>query len=222
MKYFLLKIGILVGVGLLLAGCYPGGAEYTSDTDIVITDYDEDYDFGAIEYYYLADSIYHIADEGDEVNTSLDAYVINLLEDQFNAMGWERSVDSIADPAPDVSVVVASVTTTNYNIYGMPWYPGWGYGWGWYYKGSNYYWGYPGYGWGYPWYGYTYVTSYEVGTLAWFLFDPDNVDIEEEIIELEWAGIINGVLGSSTSTTKDRINTGIEQAFSQSPYLIGN
>jgi len=221
MKYLLMKIGILVGVVFILAGCYPGGAEYTSDTDIVITNYDDEFDFGDITHYYLADSIYHIVDEGDEVNTSLDAFTIGLLEDHFNALGWERSIDTIADPEPDVTVVVAALSTTYYNIYEIPWYPGWGYGWGWYYKGTNY-WGYPGYGWYYPWYGYSYYTSYEVGTLAWFLFDPDDVDIEEELISLGWAGIINGVLGSSTSTTKNRIENGMNQAFEQSSYLSEN
>ena len=217
MKYVLFKIGILVGIVFALNACYPGGAEYTSDTDLVVTDYNPDYNFGDIHYYYLSDSISHIVEEGEEANTTLDSYVIGLLEDQLNALGWERSKDTLVDPAPDVSVVVAAITVTNYNIYQIPWYTGWGGDW--YWKGTD--WGYPGYGWYYPWYGYSYVTSYDVGTVAWFLFDPEKVDIEEELIYIEWMGGINGVLGSRTANTKDRIARGIEQAFTQSSYLSG-
>ena len=220
MKYLLFKIGIMIGIAVFLTACYPGGAEYTSDTDLVVTDYNPDYDFGDIHYYYLSDSINHIVEEDDTPDRTLDPFVIGLLEDQLNALGWERSTDTITDPEPDVSIVVAAIIVTNYNIYQIPWYGGWGYGWGWYYKGTDY-WGYPGYGWGYPYYGYTYVTSYDVGTLAWFLFEPDKVDIEDELIYMEWAGVINGVLGLSTSSTEDRIERGIDQAFNQSSYLSG-
>jgi hypothetical protein len=218
MKYFFMKIVILVGVVFILAGCYPGGAEYTSDTDIVITDYDQDYNFKSISTYYLADSINHIVEEGKTPNYSLDGYILGELERNLDALGWTRIVDSTSNQ-PDVAIVVASVKVTNYNYYTMPWYPGWG--WGWYWKSTDgtQYWGYPGYGWYYPPYYGGYYTSYETGTLAWNLFDPDLVDETNEDIYIQWVGAINGVLGSSTSNTKNRITVGIDQAFRQSSYL---
>ena len=218
MRKLLLKIAVLSGIIVAFAGCYPGGAEYTSDTDIVITDYDEDFDFKSINTYYLADSINHIVPEGDEPDYSLDDFINGELERNLDNLGWTR-LDSTSTEEPDVAIVVATTKIQYYNIYSMPWYPGWG--WGWYWKSTDetQYWGYPGYGWGYPWYGSTYVTSYETGTIAWNLFDPDNVDEDDEVIYLSWVGAINGVLGSSTSNTKDRISRGIDQAFRQSPYL---
>jgi hypothetical protein len=221
MKKLISKIGLLAFIIFALAACYPGGAEYTTDTDIVITDYDEQYNFGAVSTYFLSDSIQHILPEGEEPNTANDAFVISELVSNFDNLGWERLNPPDTNnpgPEPDVSVVVTIIKVQNYNIYSIPWYPYWG----WYWKstGGTKYWGYPGYGWGYPpYYGGTYVSSYTTGTVLWYLFDPNNVDEDSETIYMSWAGAINGVLGSSTSTTKDRVTKGISQAFRQSPYL---
>lgn len=220
MKKSPFKWVVLFSALVLLGGCYPGGAEYISDTDLVYTNYDENYNFGAIQTYYLADSINHIVDKGEKPNYDFDAYILSELERNFDALGYTRLDSTNASgPQPDVAVVVTVIETTNYYAYSSPWYPGWG--WGWYWKDSNY-WGYPGYGWGYPWYGYTYVSSYSVGTVLWDMFDPDNVDEENEVINIEWTGALNGMLGTSGSTTENRITKGIRQAFDQSPYLNGN
>ena len=53
------------------------------------------------------------------------------------------------------------------------------------------------------------------------MVDPDNVDEDNEVVYLEWMGAVNGVVGSSISTTKDRVTRGLDQAFRQSPYLKG-
>jgi len=226
MKKIISKIGILAVIAIALTACYPGGAEYTSDTDIVLTNYNEDYNFNSVQTYYLDDVIYHIVDDTTDIDRSLDPFIIGELERNFDNLGWERLTppDSInPGPEPDVSVFVSIVKITNYNIYYNPWY--WGWGGGWYWKSTNEtnYWGYPGYGWGYypPYYGGTYVQSYTVGTVFWDLFNPDGVDEENETIYVDWTGAVNGVVGTTTSTTKDRISRGIDQAFTQSPYLSG-
>ena len=190
----------------------------------ILTNFNDEYDFGSIKTYYLPDSINYIVEEGEEVDHSLDSYIVSELERNFEDLGWERLLpeDSL-EPAPDVMVLPTVIKVTNYQVWGgYPWYPGWGWGWGWYYKSSTEtnYWGYPGYGWGYPYYP-TYVTYYEVGTVLWDLVDPENIDEEGEVIYVEWTGAINGVVGSSVSSTKSRITNGIEQAFIQSPYLSG-
>lgn len=210
---------IVLGMGFSLVACYPGGAEYTSDTDLVITNYNPEYDFGSVTHYFLSDSINHVVPEGDEPNYDNDPFIIGEMERNFEALGWER-VDSLFQGTPDVAVTLSIIKVQNYNIYTIPWYPGWG--WGWYWKSSDEanYWGYPGYGWGYPYYP-TYVTSYQTGTVVWYLFDPDNVDDDNEIIYLDWQGAVNGVLGSSVSSTKSRVTNGLDQAFRQSPYLQG-
>lgn len=221
MKKLISKIGILAVIVFALTACYPGGAEYTSDTDIVITNYNEEYKFNTIQTYYLEDVIYHIEDDTTNIDRSLDPFIIGELERNFDNLGWERLDSTDANgPPPDVSVVVSIIKVTTTNVYYNPWYWGWGGGWYWKSTKETNYWGYPGYGWGYPpYYGGTYVSSYTVGTVFWNLFDPDNVDEENETILTDWTAAVNGVVGTSTSTTKTRVSDGINQAFSQSPYL---
>ena len=220
MRKILFKIVMLAGITVALTACYPGGAEYTSDTDIVLTNYDEEYNFNSIQTYYLDDDIYHIVEDTNNINRTLDPFIIGELARNFDNMGWVR-LDSTngGGEEPDVAVVVTIIKVTNYNVYYNPWYWGWGGGWYWKSTGETTYWGYPGYGWGYPYYGGSYMTSYEVGTIFWDLFDPDNVDEENETINISWTGAVNGVVGTSTTTTKSRITTGIDQAFRQSAYL---
>jgi hypothetical protein len=213
MKTNFTRIGALAAIIFALTSCYPGGAEYTTDTDIIVTNYNENYDFNSVNTYFLSDSIQHIVEEGTDPSTTFDNFIINEMVRNFNALGWER-LDSTSVIEPDVDIVVTVAEVTNYNVYSYPWYPGWG----WYWKSSDY-WGYPGYGWGYPWYGGSYVTSYSTGTIHWRLFDPDEIDENEETIYVEWEGALNGLLGSSSSSTQDRITRGINQAFTQSPYL---
>ena len=216
MKKTLTKIGTLTMILFALTSCYPGGAEYTTDTDLIVTNYDEEYDFNSVHTYFLSDSIQHIVEEGKEPGTSFDNYILNEMQRNLNALGWERRSDTL-ESEPDVAIVLTIAEITNYNVYSYPWYGGWG--WGYYWKSTNY-WGYPGYGWGYPWYGGgTYVTSYTTGTIHWRLFDPKKSDEDNEIVYVEWEGALNGLLGTTSSTTKDRITNGLNQAFKQSPYL---
>ncbi len=214
MKNKFFQIGIIAGMVMALTACYPEGAEYYSDTDLVITNYNTGYDFNGIQTYFMADSLRHIVDEGTIPDRSMDSYIISELERNFVSLGYTRldTTDINAGGTPDVVVVVSAIKVKIENIYTYPYYPGWC--WGWYC--------YPGYGWYYPWYGYTYVISYETGTVFWDMFDADNVDIENEIIPVEWTGAINGVLGSGVSTNQSRLTEGIDQAFLQSPYLSGN
>ncbi|MCB2222457.1 MAG: DUF4136 domain-containing protein [Bacteroidetes bacterium] len=219
MKSQIRNYSLFVLLVVLFSGCYPGGAEYTSDTDLVYTNYNDQFNFGSVQTYFMSDSIYHVVDEGKEPSYKFDNFILSELERNFDALGYTRLDSTNANgPEPDVVVVVTVVETTNYYAYSYPWYPGWG--WGYYWKDSNY-WGYPGYGWGYPWYGGTYVTSYSVGTILWDMFDPDNVDEDNEVVNVEWTGALNGLLGTSASTTENRISRGIKQAFDQSPYLQG-
>ncbi len=214
MKNKLLQFGIIAGMAMALTACYPEGAEYYSDTDLVITNYNPGYDFNGIQYYFMADSLRHIIDSGSVADRSLDPFIISELERNFDALGYTRldTNDIKGGTDPDVVVVVSAIKVKTVNIYTYPYYPGWC--WSWYC--------YPGYGGYYPWYGYTYVISYETGTVFWDMFDPDKVDIVNEIIPMEWTGAINGVLGSGVSTNQSRLTKGIDKAFLQSPYLIGN
>ncbi|MBN2173988.1 MAG: DUF4136 domain-containing protein [Bacteroidales bacterium] len=219
MKNLLIKFAVVSGIALGLFACYPEGVETTSDTDLVYTNYDPDFNFAGVQTYYLADSIQHIVDEGEEPDRSLDSFIISEIESNLMNLGWsEFDTTLFPEQNPDIAVVASLMVTTTYNVYYYPWYPYWGWGW---YKSSNsmdYY----GYGWYYPWYGTSYVTSYSTGTVAMLMFDPDRADTTNKLINLSWAGLLNGIAGYGISDAKTRITRGINQAFEQSPYLGGN
>ena len=217
MKKVLLNFALISGIVIALSGCYPGGVEYTSDTDLVYTNYDPEYNFGAVQTYYLGDSIRHFVDEGDTPDTEYDSWILSEIQRNLDALGWQEFDlnDTITGNKPDIVVVTGILVTTTYDIY---YYPYWGYGW--YWKGTgnlDYY----GYGWYYPWYGTSYVTSYTTGTVAMLMYDPDLVDNVNKQIKLGWAGILNGLAGTGVSDAMPRISEGIDQAFNQSPYLSG-
>ncbi len=220
MKKLFLNLIIVAGLAVAMTACYPGGAEYTDDTDIILTHYDPEYNFNDVNTYHISDSIEHIVDEGDTPTYKYDQDIISDLSNNFDALGWEQFDlnDTLNGELPDVAIVVSAAEITTYNVYSYPWYGYWGWGW---YKSSDYY-GYPGYGWGYPWYGGgTYVSTYTTGTVLWRLFDPEYVSEADSTINLAWMGVLNGVMGSGTSNTKGRITEGIDQAFKQSAYLKG-
>ena len=61
---------------------------------------------------------------------------------------------------------------------------------------------------------------YEAGTLLLDLLEPVDVD-SDGAVELvsRWTAGLNGVLASSAASNRIRIETGLVQAFEQSPYL---
>ncbi len=218
MKKVFLNFAIITAIALGISGCYPGGVETTSDTDLVYTNYDPAYNFADVQTYYVGDTIRHFVDEGDSPDTKYDDFILGEIKTNLNELGWQEFNlnDTITGNKPDIVVVTSILVTTTYDIY---YYPYWGYGW--YWKGTgnlDYY----GYGWYYPWYGTSYVTSYTTGTVAMLMYDPDLVDNENQKIKLSWAGILNGLAGYGASDSKPRISSGIDKAFEQSPYLGGN
>jgi hypothetical protein len=216
MKKVLIKFAFISGIAIALTGCYPGGVETTSDTDLVYTNYAPDYNFAGVQTYHLSDSIQHLVDEGDDINYSYDDLITSEIRTNLDNLGW-MEIDPTPQQNADVNVVTTILVTTTYNVYYYPWYPYWG--WGWYKgtKGIDYY----DYGWYYP-YGTTYVSSYTTGTIAIVMFDPDKADTTNKLINVSWTGILNGLAGTGGSETKTRLTRGIDQAFIQSPYLKGN
>ena len=207
----------------LLYSCYPGGTEYYNETDLVITQHDNEFDFPNNKTYFMGDSINHIVEEGkeNEVNRKYDAVILANVAAYLDTAGYTRmegaAPDSILIAQSDVLISVIA-TSTKYT--GVGYIPGGG---GW--------WGYPGYGWGwgwggyypgYPWYGggvgYTY--SYSTGSLFIEMADLKNIDEVEEIIPIPWQATINGLLSGDADNMKWRVDRGIHQSFKQSQYLF--
>jgi len=206
-----LAMAVLV-LGGGVGACYPGEINDVGEADLVVTLYDTTYAFGDVNTYIMPDSIVRIG-EGDEddIDRDYDDEILLSVAAELNALGWTRLPDSpVAQPDVAVTISISSSTFTY-------WVPGgwWGY-WGWYPW-------YPSWGWGccyypsYPWYGYG--GSYSTGTLSIVMLDGGPAVGEE--IPAVWAGLMNGLLSSTTSATAARVDQLIEQTFSQSPYLGG-
>lgn len=221
-KYFIYVL--IVSIPLVFFSCYPGGIEYYNETDIVITQYDKDFDFGSNKNYFMPDTIYHVVAEGekDDADRSYDDDVLNRIATHMNAAGYTRFEsdvipDSVLVDSANVAITVV-VTSSEYSGIGyIPggggwwgWYPGWGWGGGYY---PGYPWN-PGYGWGHP---YTY--SYSTGSLFIEMIEEDEIIHTDEIIPIAWQATINGLLSGNAENTKSRVDRAIDQCFEQSPYL---
>ena len=215
---------LFVSIPLAFFSCYPGGIEYYNESDIVVTQYDNTFDFSGNKNYFMPDTIHHIVEEGqeDEVDRSYDDAMLARIETHLDAAGYTRFEshvipDSVLVDSAEV-VIIVSITSTEYSGIGyIPggggywgWYPGWGWGGG-YYPGYPWY---PGYGWGYP-----YVYSYSTGSIFIEMVDEDNINDEDKIIPIPWQATINGLLSGSSENMQWRIDRAIDQSFEQSPYL---
>lgn len=205
MKKNFLKLGVGLLIIFGISGCYPEGFETYEETDIVVTDYNPDYDFSSVGTFYMPDTIHHIGEE--EPDREWDSFVLGEIETGFENLGYTKiDVYDMNNP-PDVVVDVSILEVDYTQIYSYPYWPGYGYPY------------YPGYGWGYPWYGYGYYYQFTTGTIFWNMWDPDNVDEVNEIIPIEYVALINGLVANSSNPSMPRIAQGIEKAFAQSPYL---
>ena len=206
---------LLVVPGLL--SCYNSSEDiFLEDLDIVVTSYDESYDFGQARTFILPDSVVRITGEGDDPSDDdggqFDELILDRIRQNLLDLGYTEESDP-ENNASDLVVVAQTLVVDNYVItdpyffwdyWGWyPWFPGYGYG--------------PGYGWYYPY--PVVVGAYTTGTIFINMFDPLQVGTQDQQIPNIWLGALNGVLEGSTSGLQARIARGIDQAFDQSPYL---
>jgi hypothetical protein len=199
----------------LLWSCYPKGAEYTDELDLVYTNYTSDFNFTALKTYSIPDSVVKITGsvvsdpDGDGKPSFLPASSAKVILDQvkmnMSNYGWTL-VDKRNDP--DVTILVSSMTTTNIYYYYDWWY------YGWYYPGYN-----PGWGWYYPGYYPPYVTGYRSGSILMQMVDNTSKPWTSDNAPVEWVCIINGLAEGGTTNIAARTQINIDQAFAQSPYL---
>ena len=207
--FYWLALPLLV----LIAGCYPKGAEYVEELDLVYTNYDNTVDFSTPRTYAIPDSVVKITDgsysdpdgngKPEFVSPTYSTTIINSIKNNMDAYGWTL-VDRNDDP--DV-ILLPSATTTTYLFYYYDWWY-----WDWWYGG------YGGWGWYYPGYYPPYVTGYRAGSVFVQMIDQ-NASRDSESLRVIWHCIFNGMAEGSTATILSRIETSINQGFAQSPYL---
>jgi hypothetical protein len=66
MKVNFIKYGIGLLAIIWISGCNPGGFDNYEETDIVVTSYDEEYDFSSIVTYYMPDTIHYLGDDDED------------------------------------------------------------------------------------------------------------------------------------------------------------
>jgi len=210
MKYFNLVLTVAI-MGLLYS-CYPKGAEYVDELDVVISQYDKD-NFPRPGTFAMPDEVVYLKDgELDEDHPhDKDDQLLDQIEDQMKANGFEL-VNNTNPKDTTFVAIVEVLETTNVGYVWPPYGPGWGYWDPWYPW-------YPG-GWNpyYPWYPSYY--SFKTGTVRVQLGDWENRDIAEDKLKMVYLGAINGLLQGSDSYINDRVTQGINQLFNQSPFPI--
>ncbi|HZJ52815.1 MAG TPA: DUF4136 domain-containing protein [Myxococcaceae bacterium] len=199
---------------LLLAACYPGGAETVEDLDSVTTQHDPAASFSTLRTYALPDTIQEVSAPGGQplpMDHSYDARILSRVASNLDGIGLRR-VDPSAE-APDVNVLVTFAATryaeyTSYSFYDL--WPGW--------SGFSDYDG----TWGvyYPWVtGTTYVTVIDAGSLRIDMLDQRTANPSAKQLTAIWAASVDGVLAGDKESIVQRIEKGIDQAFAQSSYL---
>jgi hypothetical protein len=208
-RYLALAAGL--GVALTLASCYPGDVTDVSQLDVVITAHDQKADFTAFSTFSLPDTVIEVVGDSSSyvpVSHDYDDEVVAQVRSNFEARGYVYEPDPETNP-PDALVLVAVTASNSTYIY----YDWWSY-WGWYYPG------YPGWGWYYP--PTIDVVSYDQGTLFMTMVDVRNPDPDTEKLPVIWAAGIRGLLEGTAAQIQSRIDTNIDRAFAQSPYLKAN
>jgi len=237
MKKSLITLTLVLALfgSLFLAGCYQYHDDtYLDELDITLTYYNNQFDFQTYTTFGIRDSVgiysNYLTDAQIEdfyatggTSESLKGYI----KDKFTALGY-TFVDNDQQPDFYVNLFTAFINNSYY-VY----YPGWWYG---YYPYYDYYYGmwypyYP-YGWSYD------VYEYQSGTLliemadgasvqAYRLWAEDktadeiqNADPDEvPQVKFQWQALVNGVAGTGAEYNKERAQNGIDEAFTQSPYL---
>jgi hypothetical protein len=203
MRTPLLPAMALVGA-LVASGCYPSRIESIEDFDTATTLHAPGVDFSTVGTYAIVDTVYEIGDSsGPSVDHAFDASIIANLKTNLNALGWTEVDEASTQPDMMVSAVVTTSTNVGWTGGWYDYFYGWWGGWGWYYP---------------PVY---YPYSYQTGTLLVGMLDVRGTSGGTTDVPMVWVAAVNGVLRSTSSATVARVNELIDQAFAQSPYLLG-
>lgn len=206
MKTRHLRLIVFLTLPLALSRCFPGGPEYTEEMDMVVTNYDPDFDFQSVGTYALPDDVVKITgnlQDGDDVEFIKPEYAEAILEsirENMSSYGWTE-VDKNDDP--DIIILPSAMSSTTLVFYYDYWY------WSWWYPYSWWGWYYP-----YPVYG----GSYTSGSVFIQMTYPEGMTAADDI-PVVWSSILNGLLEGSTAAISSRIESSVNQAYTQSPYL---
>jgi hypothetical protein len=205
----------MIGLAMAVYACYPGGATNVSDFDLVITLFDENFEYGALKTYAMPDSVKEFPDSTQTINPATATLILQTVADNMANYGYTRIINPdtlVADSIPDVVIFCRALTQDFAAFSTYPWWGYWGYWGGW---GG---WG-PGWGWGYPPGGVS-VNTFTIGAVLIDMALPEEVG--PETLDGIWSAGLNGLLSNSLTGDQTRVKEGINRAFEQSPYLKTN
>ena len=215
----------VLAVTLIGISCYPGSVSNVAELDTVVSLHADDTTFyQKFSTYILIDSVVEFA-PGDSVcdtpggvdcldpvyDHAKDALILGTYRTEIEKAGFVEA-SGMTDTSAVFLVGVTARSDTSMWV-SWPIWPGWGY------PGCPYCGG--GWGWGWYWPPSSGVTVTDQGTLVMIMVDPDGPVQPvpaDSIVQGAWAGIVNAVL-SSSGVSDSRVQSGIVQAWTQSPYL---
>ena len=190
------------------ASCTPNSGVTVAESDVVVTLFDDKFDFTSVTTYRLPDTVMHLTNNGEDdpnISRDFDDEIIALVDQNMMDRGFQKVPDT------DESDVVVTIAATSTQFW-TAWSGWWGY-WGWYPGWGGCCW-YPGY----PSGGVSY--SFTTGTLFVDWVDDDAVeDPNSGAVPIPWTGAANGVLDDTKENLAERYSASINQMFDQSPYL---
>ena len=211
-KKFLLMIALTAG----LAACQKEPDWEDMDSEyIVYTQRDGSFDANAHQSYFIPDSILLIGDSNIPVfMKDLNAErIISEVAQNMEEAGYTRAEKKEdADLGIQLSYIKSTSYFTGYTASPYWWwgYPGY---WDPFYWGG--YWG----GWGY---GFPVTYSYAENSLLGEMLDLSAPKGKNENLPVVWNMYINGDDSGFKRFDCNRMLTGIDRAFAQSPYLKKN
>jgi uncharacterized protein DUF4136 len=204
-------LATLIALVLLAAAtsCYPDQITSTTQLASVTTLVDSQTTLRTAHTFALPDTIIHSKQPGgvSVITHAGDAEIIAQIRAGLVAFGWQEITD-VAARRPDVVVLTAVLEQTNTGVAYSDWWANWGWWPGWPV-------GYgPDWAWASP--GNAIAFTYQTGTLLITMLDIQHGNMSTRRVPLLWAAGVSGVL---TASSFNGALTGIDQAFSQSPYL---
>lgn len=200
---------------LLLEACGTDAPTSQQQLDVVATTYQPNYRFQQASTYALPDQVAVISDPGttpQPLDPGLSQHVLQTISNQLNSRGYTQDTSNNPASPPSIFVEVSKMNTVTTQVYYDYWY--------------GYYGGYYA-----PYYGATYsvgwapvpvpyVIQATLGSLIINVTDPNYPDPADKKIPAVWTTVLNGVIDNSTQAEiQQRIDTGVQQAFAQSPYF---
>lgn len=201
-----------MGIGVMaMISCAPGLPEDSTSLDVVYTNYNPDYAFGQGRTFALPDNVIILSEvppvQGQRppfLDFATGRSIINAIRANMVARGF-TPVTQFDNPD---YVILPSMTEQNELLFSYNWWF-----WDWWIPnlGTNLRWQYPGFQ---P----AVVQSVSTGSILLQLVDMKTAGTGGQV-EVNWVSVLNGAITGSASSNTDRAVIGVNQAFTQSPYI---